>query len=87
MSSADIQRELDQAKIQDERYAEKAALEGKPAPLSMGSLLMTVMMGTKDLEALVCPVFTLRMRSSRGRVIADLVRETMLTWDDGQVDA
>ena len=85
MLSADLQKETDQAKRLDEEQRAKATAEGRPAPLALGSLFAALVFAGKDIDAPVCPVFSVRLRSSEGRNLADLIRSTMKGWDDNRV--
>lgn len=87
MTSEDIEREQAKMKRQDEETAAKMRAEGKDGGMPMGSLLGALMYAGKDTQAGVCPVFSARLRSSEGRMLADLLKKTMVGWDDSRVSA
>ena len=85
MSRADIEKEIAQSKATEEEERKKAAAEGRPQATHVGSLLTALLFTHKDIDAPMCPVFSVRLRSSEGRNLADLIRSTMKGWDDNRV--
>ena len=85
MTSAEIQKAMEEASANDTTSAEKARSEGREAPMPMGSLLTAITLGGRDTQAHVCPVLALRLRSSDGERIVRQVKSQMQSWDDNHV--
>ena len=84
MTSAEIDALIEKAAREDETRSEAAVLAGKAPPMPAGVLMATVVYAGKDMQANVCPVFALRLRSSGGREIANGLRASMQGWDDSR---
>lgn len=82
MTSADVEARMADAKEKDKQAAEQARLSGKDPGMPFTSLMTVLTFAGKDTSAQVCPVFALRLKSSGGRRIADIVRGAMQSWDD-----
>jgi hypothetical protein len=82
MTSADVERQIAEAAAKDEQNAKEARLSGQAPGMPVGSLITALVYGGKDTSAQVCPVFSLRLRSSGGRKIADAFKALMQDWDD-----
>jgi hypothetical protein len=63
--------------------------EAGPDPMSqvMSTILVGAVFGGRDTMSDTCPVFSLRLRSSEGRVLVDSIRSQMRSWDDSEVVA
>ena len=68
MTASEVRQKVD-AKPQHE--------DGKPDNI-IGSLITIMAFSGKDTSASICPVFAVRLRSSEGRALNDLVRTEML---------
>lgn len=77
VTRADIERQIEEAKQQDE------ALDPERKKAPMGMLLTAITMGGRDQMGTLCPVFALRLRSPDGRRLMDTVRQTMQGWTEG----
>ena len=84
MTAADIEQRMTEATAKDEAAAELARLQGAGAQMPVGTLMTALLFAGKDTSAQVCPVFTLRLRSSGGRKIADTFKASMQEWDDSK---
>jgi len=82
MTRAEVDKLIKQASEQDEQHSAQARREGKQAPMPVGSLLAAVTFAGRDTMGELCPVFALRLRSSKGRGLVDGLKETMKGWDD-----
>lgn len=82
MTRAEIDAQIAEASSQDEARAAAARAAGRDPGLPTGMLLTAMTVGSADIQAQVCPVFALRLRSSAGRTIADRLRDSMQAWDD-----
>lgn len=82
VTSAEIETQMAEAAAKDKAEVERARAEGRQAGMPVGTLMAALVYGGKDISALVCPVFSLRLRSSRGRNIADTLKGLMQEWDD-----
>jgi len=78
MSSAEIERQLEEAKLIDQQNDP----DGKRMPV--GTLMTTLAFVGRDSSGRLCPVFALRLRGSDGRQIADSLKSTMQTWEEGK---
>ena len=70
------------AKIKEAEVKDKAKLDADQGGSGMpiNTILNMVTFASKDIEAMVCPVFALRLRSSDGREIVDTVKTAMKEW-------
>lgn len=59
--------------------------DGAPDGAAVMGLLWALLLAGRDTAAQICPVLVVRLRSSDGRRIADLVRSEMVSWDDDSV--
>lgn len=76
MSTSDVEAAMKKAAAEDDKRESRG--ESKSGlPVSM--LLTALTTATKDLEALVCPVFAIRLRSD-GRDIVDELKNQMKGW-------
>lgn len=82
MSKADVDKAIREAGAADDKAALDAVAAGKPAPMPTGSLLTALLIVGRDQQAYVCPVLSLRLRSSAGRGVADGLKGQMQGWDD-----
>ncbi len=80
MTKSDVDKYLDDAKAKDE-----AAMLLKPESFPMAGLMTALVMGGKDTQATLCPVFALRMQSLDGRQIADTIKNQMQGWQKEEV--
>lgn len=85
MTSSDIQKLQDEAEEQDKIQMAEARERGEKPGMPMGSLMTALVFAGKDQQATICPVFSARLRSSSGRVIADVLKNQMTNWDDEAV--
>lgn len=81
-STADVSKAIDEALAKDETNMEAARLAGQAEPVPAHTLLAAIAYGGKDTAIQVCPVLSLRLRTSAGRGISDGVRRMMQDWDD-----
>jgi len=82
MTAADIEARMKEGAAQDEKRAAEARAAGLDPGMPAGTLLTALMFAGRDISAYVCPVFSLRLRSSGGRRIADAFKGQMQEWDD-----
>lgn len=85
MSSAEVKALQTEAEEKDRAETEAARLRGEEPKMPMGSLMTAMVFAGKDEQATLCPVFSARLRSSQGRVIADGFKTQMTNWDDEAV--
>lgn len=89
MTAGEVDGKIEEAKLSAEADVKTARAEGRE--YGMGSLVATMvttmLYAGKDTQADMCPVFALRLRSSEGRVLVDVVRDRMKSWDDNKVTA
>lgn len=79
MTKQDVDTRIEEAKAKDEAK-DKASPNLSGMPINM--LMNLVAFASKDIEAMVCPVFAMRLRSSEGRDIVDGLKDTMKAWND-----
>jgi hypothetical protein len=77
LSSAEIDRRLEQSKAQDEASAKK-----NPNAMPTASLLTILAYSGRDTAGRLCPVFMLRLRGPDGRRVADAIRAQMQGWSE-----
>ncbi len=82
MTTGEIDAKVNEARAEDDKRRAEAQALGKPPDMPVGSLMTALVFAGKDTSAQVCPVFTLRLRSSNGRQIADGLKASMQRWDD-----
>jgi len=83
MTRADIEAQITKATALDEAESVKRRETGQShSDVPVGTLMATLMFAGKDTAGTLCPVFSLRLRSSTGRTIADGIKGTMQKWDD-----
>ena len=82
MTKAEIDAKVAEASRKDDERAAEARASGQQVPMPVGSLLTALTFGARDTMGQFCPVFSLRLRSSGGRGIADSVKSAMQGWDD-----
>jgi hypothetical protein len=87
MTRAEVEKQIAEAKREDEEEAAASRAAGRDAGMPVGMLLSALALGGRDKTALICPVFALRLRSSGGRQIVDRLKERMQSWDDGAVES
>ena len=80
MTRDDVDKRMKEAQAKDEVKA--AAGNDKSGGVPINTILNIVTFASKDMEAMVCPVFALRLRSSDGRAIVDTMKASMKAWDD-----
>lgn len=83
----EIDAKMAEAQATDEKRLRETSAAGfgiqrSEAGMPVATLMAAVAWGGKDLSAMVCPVFALRLRSSGGRSIADNLKTAMQAWDD-----
>lgn len=74
MTSGDIERQMEEAKRQDEQRANENPASNR---MPLGTLMTAMMLGGRDTAAQLCPVFSLKLRAPEGRQIADGIRAQM----------
>ena len=77
MTSEEIEKQYEDARVKDEEAAAKAKAEGKDAPMPFGVLIQALAVGGRDTQCQVCPVLAMRLRSSEGGVIVQSIRSQM----------
>ncbi|MCU1590055.1 MAG: hypothetical protein JWP11_1311 [Frankiales bacterium] len=82
MTSDEVRAAIDKASAEDERKAHAAEVAGKTPGMPIGMLLTAVTVSGRDTSSTCCPVFSLRLRTSRGREAVDMVKNAMQAWDD-----
>ena len=82
MTSADIDARVKEGAEMDEQRATQARALGRDPGVPTGTLLSALLFAGRDTTADTCPVFTLRLKSSGGRRIADTFKGLMQEWDD-----
>ena len=75
MTAQDIEDRMHEAEEVDSRRMQR-----NPGALPMVSLVGMMIFAGRDTAAEACPVFTLRLRSSDGRRMADDVKKQMQGW-------
>jgi hypothetical protein len=71
ITKADVDRKLEEARVQDEADRRRRAAAGERPDLPVGSLLTALTFDGRHQQATICPVYALRLRSSRGRELVD----------------
>jgi len=84
MSAADVETKIREAQQEDERAEASTLGGGQNAQFPVRSLMTALVFAGRDKAAELCPVFTLRLRSSAGRTVADLLKAHMQSWDDSE---
>jgi hypothetical protein len=84
MTSADVDARIAEMAEADKTEAARRAALGEERPMPVGALMATLVYAGRDTTGTLCPVFSLRLRSSGGRAVADLLKDTMQKWDDQQ---
>lgn len=79
MTRADIDERMAEAQREDD---ERVSPTGEKTAFPVGQLLSAMLFAGKDKAAEICPVFSLRLKSSGGRRIADEIKDGMQRWDD-----
>lgn len=82
MSTADVEKVIDEAAARDEAKALAAQAEGRPVPMPTATLMMAAAYGGRDTALQACPVLAIRLRSADGRKAAETVRSLMQSWED-----
>jgi hypothetical protein len=82
MSKADVDRKMAEASAKDEAQLVAARSTGKDPGPPIQTLMTAMVMGGRHQQASICPVYALRLRSSRGRDLVDAVKASMQSWDD-----
>lgn len=82
MTSSEIDARVKEATLQDEAKARQAQALGKDPGMPVGVLMTALVYAGRDTSGQLCPVFSLRLRSSKGREIADTLKGAMRDWDD-----
>lgn len=78
MTSGEINQQISAAAAKDE-----AAMKADPSKtMPVGALLSIIAYAGKDTALQACPVLSLRLRSSDGRKLADLIRSAMQSWEE-----
>ena len=80
MTRDEVQSRMKEAEAKD--LVKEKAGEGKSSGVPINTILNLVTFASKDLEAMVCPVFALRLRGSDGRSIVDGLKANMKLWND-----
>jgi len=82
MTTAKVEEAIEMARQKDREESKQRVMEGKGPGAPVGSLVTLATMLGRDTSGPMCPVFTLRLRSSAGRRVVDVIRETMQNFDD-----
>lgn len=82
MTKADVDKAMGDAKAKDDEQLAEARAAGKEPGMPVGMLVTAMVMGGRHQQAAICPVYALRLRSSRGRDLVDQVKAAMQEWDD-----
>jgi hypothetical protein len=88
MTRGDIDAKMAEAQAIDAKKLRESSAAAFGIPRSdaegmpIATLVTAMTFGNRDLMAMVCPVFALRLRSSGGRGIADNLKTAMQAWDD-----
>ncbi len=81
MTSTEVDAKLQASADEDRRKMAEARVRGeKPGDLPLGSLLTHLVIGGRDRQASLCPVFALRLRSEGGQHLAAQLRTQMRAW-------
>ena len=71
MSRAEIDAKIAEAEVKDNERL------GPQGGMPTGMLMTALVLGGKDTAAQLCPVFSLKLKSSEGRQVADSIRSAM----------
>jgi hypothetical protein len=82
MTSAEVEAHITAAAARDEARLAAATGTGASPGLPTATLITMAAYGGRDGAAPCCPVFALRLRTSTGRNLAELVKDSMQKWDD-----
>jgi hypothetical protein len=82
MSKDDVEKAMAEAGAQDEAQHAAAKAAGRAPGMPVSSLVTALAVAGRHQQARACPVFVLRLRSSRGRALVDGVKTSMQGWDD-----
>jgi hypothetical protein len=82
MTKSEIDKLMEDAEVKDREAAEQRKLRGEEPGMPVGMLLTTVTFAGKHQQATLCPVFTIRLRSSQGKRMVDDFKNVMQGWDD-----
>lgn len=82
MTARQVEQHIAEARAKDDADAAEKRARGEDAGLPVGSLLTVLAIGGRDLTAQVCPVLSVRLRSSDGRKIADAIKSQMQGWEE-----
>lgn len=85
MSAQDIEREMQKSTAQDKELIEQAKANGSAPAFPILGIMSALTTAGRDVLGPMCPVFSVRLKSSSGRSLVDLIRSTMLSWDDNKV--
>jgi hypothetical protein len=75
LTTADIEREMDQSKAQGQK-------EGDAKDLGLGQLMTALLYSGRADKGTMCPVLINRLRSSDGKRVVDALRNLMVKWED-----
>lgn len=83
MTSGDIADRLKEAAAMDKAtVAERPEVAGEPGGAVVATLMTAMIYAGRDTSFQACPVLALRLRSGDGRKFADLVKNTMQSWEE-----
>jgi hypothetical protein len=77
MTRDEIDQRMNAETEKDKKHAAEAEARGEKASMPVGSLLSVLVFAGKDTSAQVCPVLAMRLRTSDGRAVVDLIKTHM----------
>ena len=77
MTEEDYKRQMDEATAKDDAKLAEAKARGEEGGMPIGTLLTAIVAGGRVDSATLCPVFSVKIRTSEGRVLSNLLKEHM----------
>lgn len=77
----DYKRQMDEARAKDDEKAAEAKANGEEVGMPVGMLITAVSVGGRVDSSTLCPVFSIKIRTSEGRAISDLLKNHMTKGD------
>lgn len=80
MTRDEVNTEMAEAKRKDRLRADQQEAAGKPVGIPVETVVAALSLSRLASTLPCCPVFILRLRSNRGKKIAELAKEQMQHW-------
>jgi len=82
MSTADVDKVVEEAAARDEARMLAAQAAGQPVPMPTTTIMMAAVYAGRDTALQACPVLAVRLRSADGRKAAEAVKALMQSWEE-----